>query len=208
MALTDKLTAIANAIRGKTGGSGSLTLDQMPAAISGIVTGITPTGTVAITENGTYDVTAYASAEVAVSDPNHRRYVVTNPSAVSGSGKYMTAVSADAVLAAVRDKQSLVVMYTTDGTVSCAGSGLAANVLSKLPIVGTTQYYQAVCRWSDAGAVSLGGVSYAISSEATLTSGTGRVHITSAGDLRIYANSSTYAIPAGTICIDVLWGDD
>ena len=36
MALTDKLTAIADAIRGKTGTTDGLTLDAMPAAIEGI----------------------------------------------------------------------------------------------------------------------------------------------------------------------------
>ena len=36
MALTDKLTAIADAIRGKTGKTDGLTLDQMPAEIEGI----------------------------------------------------------------------------------------------------------------------------------------------------------------------------
>lgn len=39
MALTDKLTAIADAIRGKTGKTGSLTLAQMATEISGIQTG-------------------------------------------------------------------------------------------------------------------------------------------------------------------------
>lgn len=39
MALTDKLTAIANAIRGKTGKSGKLTLDAMPAEIAAIGSG-------------------------------------------------------------------------------------------------------------------------------------------------------------------------
>lgn len=39
MALTDKLTAIGNAIRGKTGGSALLTLDQMPTEIASIQTG-------------------------------------------------------------------------------------------------------------------------------------------------------------------------
>lgn len=39
MALTDKLTAIAEAIRAKTGKSDSLTLDQMPTEIMGITTG-------------------------------------------------------------------------------------------------------------------------------------------------------------------------
>lgn len=36
MALTEKLTAIGNAIRSKTGGTDPLTLDQMPSAIKGI----------------------------------------------------------------------------------------------------------------------------------------------------------------------------
>lgn len=36
MALTDKLAAIADAIRSKTGDTAGLTLDQMPAAIAGI----------------------------------------------------------------------------------------------------------------------------------------------------------------------------
>ena len=36
MALTDKLTAIANAIRSKTGGSGSLNLAQMATEIAGL----------------------------------------------------------------------------------------------------------------------------------------------------------------------------
>lgn len=39
MALIDKLTAIADAIRGKTGGTDPLTLDQMSVAIAGIETG-------------------------------------------------------------------------------------------------------------------------------------------------------------------------
>lgn len=39
MALIDKLTAIADAIRGKTGGTALLTLDDMAAAIAGISSG-------------------------------------------------------------------------------------------------------------------------------------------------------------------------
>ena len=54
MALTDKLTAIGNAIREKTGGTALLTLDQMATEISNIQGG----GTVeelTITSNGTYN---------------------------------------------------------------------------------------------------------------------------------------------------------
>lgn len=39
MALIDKLTAIADAVRGKTGGTALLTLDDMAAAIAGIPSG-------------------------------------------------------------------------------------------------------------------------------------------------------------------------
>ena len=54
MALTNKLSAIGNAIREKTGGTALLTLDQMPTEISNIQGG----GTVeelTITSNGTYN---------------------------------------------------------------------------------------------------------------------------------------------------------
>lgn len=44
MALIDKLTAIADAVRGKTGGTDLLTLDGMAAAISGISSGGLPAG--------------------------------------------------------------------------------------------------------------------------------------------------------------------
>lgn len=43
MALTDKLTAIANALRAKTGGTGKLTLDQIATGISGLNTSGTVT---------------------------------------------------------------------------------------------------------------------------------------------------------------------
>lgn len=63
----DSMTAIANAIRTKKGVSTTYKPAQMPDAISSISTGgITPTGTINITTNGTHDVTNYASASVAV----------------------------------------------------------------------------------------------------------------------------------------------
>lgn len=79
MALTDKLSAIGDAIRAKTGGTEKLTLDQMPTAISGIEGGgETPADPVieplSVTENGTYTAPAgvdgYSPIEVNVPVPD------------------------------------------------------------------------------------------------------------------------------------------
>lgn len=65
--LTALFTAIATALRGKTGGTGSIVADDFPSVIDGLSTGgITPTGTKTITTNGTHDVTTFASAQVNV----------------------------------------------------------------------------------------------------------------------------------------------
>ena len=58
MALTDKLTAIADSIRGKLGTTDAMTLDEMPNKISSIETGpsIQESKTIEITSNGTTEV--------------------------------------------------------------------------------------------------------------------------------------------------------
>ncbi len=63
------LTDIANAIRDKNGSTDTYKPSEMANAISNIETGgggITPSGELPITENGVYDVTNYASANVNV----------------------------------------------------------------------------------------------------------------------------------------------
>ena len=50
MALTDKLTAIANAIRAKTGSTEPMTLDEMVTAIANITTDSVPSDTITLSD--------------------------------------------------------------------------------------------------------------------------------------------------------------
>lgn len=65
MALTDKLTAIADAIRGKTGKTDALTLEQMPGEIEGIQTG-GGSGGIGAVKFVDVDITVEASTTTAV----------------------------------------------------------------------------------------------------------------------------------------------
>jgi len=63
--LDDELTEINTELTNK-GSTQADDFSEVAEKISDIQTGITPTGTLNITQNGTYDVTDYASASVAV----------------------------------------------------------------------------------------------------------------------------------------------
>lgn len=63
--LDDELTAINTELTDK-GSTQADDFSEVAEKISDIQTGITPTGQISITQNGTYDVTDYASASVAV----------------------------------------------------------------------------------------------------------------------------------------------
>lgn len=70
--------AIANAIRSKLGTDAVFKIGDMATAVSSIPTGITPTGTLDIASNGTYDVTNYAQASVTVPQPSGNIDIIAN----------------------------------------------------------------------------------------------------------------------------------
>ena len=81
------LTAVANAIRTKGGTSGQLTYPNgFVAAVEAIKTGgITPSGSISITENGTYDVASKAQAVVNVPQSGGGSPYLVDIGAVTGN---------------------------------------------------------------------------------------------------------------------------
>lgn len=201
------MTEVAQAIRAKGGTTEQLAWpDGFKSAIESIETGITPTGSVAISENGTYDVTAKATAVVNVLN-NHLRFVYNNPADVSGrDNAFVPIVTGDDTLKQVRSLDSLVVIYHASGDAPCVRSAIAMNVLVDLPIYNfnTGPFFQACKRIDAEGKVSSGN-SVGITDDTNITSGSGRIYITENGDLRIYGNTTAYPIRAGEIVVDVLW---
>jgi hypothetical protein len=86
----ESISAIADAIRTKNGTANTYTVAEMANAILGLTiesgdTGITPNGALSITENGTFDVTNYASAIVNVQNSDTESGGLANCGYVHGS---------------------------------------------------------------------------------------------------------------------------
>lgn len=154
MALTDKLTAIANAIRAKTGKAESMTLAEMPTEIGSIETGITPAGSINITQNGTYDVTDKASAVVSVSGqaptPSYDTPTISVSTAgvvtATANGKSNTHIlssSDDADFIAANIKEG-VTLFGVLGTLSGSGGGLPWTAADITSFTGGGEHSEAV----------------------------------------------------------------
>ena len=196
MALTDKLTAIGNAIRNKTGGSSQLSLTEMATAISNIQTGITPSGSINISQNGTYDVTNKANAVVAV--PFNSKCFSVNISETQ-TGEISLNPNGDSDIAA----------HYTDNSFCVALFRLGeANELSALCIVegnvnlrtGATAYGVLLRASSDGTAMAT--LTKAVSAASTRTGGT--LTVDSSGVVSVYA-SNTIKLAAGNYIVVCGW---
>lgn len=170
MALTDKLTAIADAIRAKTGGSSALTLTQMAAEIASI--GTEPLNAKCMIVNvaadqsarqvtwnaqGDDDIAAHRNdssfsvgiiAMNAVSSSSTRAVFVTNSrqhQTVDGYGVYLRSSSSGLAAASV-SKQPSASQESTAGTVSVDSSGVITTYASSTYPIRAGDYL-VVCAW-------------------------------------------------------------
>lgn len=173
--------------------------------------GITPSGTINITENGTYDVTDKATASVAVRNgTNNRHYETTNPSEVISYGNYVV-IATDSILATVRSYTSLSIRIVGPGTLSdvCTKSTYASNSSVRGVVFEGVPRFIVTNRCTGyATNATMNNVDYPVDNDTNLSSGSGRIYITESGEFRWYSNTSGFPILAGSIVADVFWGEN
>ena len=134
------LTNIADAVRYKTGTNGKMLLSDIPDKIRNIE-GIIPSGSIEVTENGTYNISEYASAVVDV--PSEVTYNgIADGSQPSGD---ITLTVTEVVAGAFRDKTAITgisapncTTVQNNGFTGC--SGVTKVYLPKLETVGNNGF--------------------------------------------------------------------
>lgn len=203
------LTAIADSIREKTNLTTGLLVSEMSSAIDGIPGGVTPSGTINITENGTKNIAGYAEALVTVRNGTNNMHIeYENPSDISGTGSYITVTTGNDILKQVRSLDTLIVISHFSGEGARVHCAIGYNSAYYAPIVGGTNgtpNKQSSIRVTADGGHNDKGMEYSLIDDTSLSIGSGRAYITPDGDLRLYGNTQSYPIKAGRIIVDVLW---
>lgn len=192
--LDTDLASIADAIRSKGGTSASL---AFPAgfvnAISAIKTGITPTGTKTITENGTHDVTNYANAQVNVKGLNAVVFTSTLASDVT-SGNVKLA-PANAFLASIRNNpKAFVWVRHTEGKASTAMIRMWIVANFNLIYYGSTAVNGVLIRTS----TSASSVTNKMNGVAGTNDSGSHINVESDGSIMVRGAGSSYPVKAGT----------
>lgn len=134
-----ELSDIADAIRAKGGTSASISFPNgFTTAIAAIPTGITPTGSVNITENGTVDVTNYASAIVNVSGGGSSEYelLYSGEVTVNQTSTSETTVATISVGSSILTTEKLVYVQIRDKAGRRSGYFLGSDTLYPNPTGG------------------------------------------------------------------------
>ncbi len=150
--------------------------------------GITPSGSLTITENGTFDVTSLASVTANIQGLNARVYSATVSSDKTG---VTDLVQNDWLKSIYNDPNAFALVRYVGTLPSVAAVHLSLTANFPLFCSGATVYYSMVLR-SSATAIQLNSDARNLYT----TSYNGHINISSAGKLQIYGNA-TYPVKAG-----------
>ena len=202
-ALDGELAGLAQAIREKGGTTQPLAFPGgFKSAIEAIETGITPEGSLTITENGTYDVTGKAQAVVSVPVPNYRKWTGAITSTITGASA-QAVLAEDEIIGQVAGLDSLLVRVTTDFSGNDAYTLLGCTATNSKNVIDDV-YYQFIHRFGEnAGVFSERGGSTPLTATTNLTVGQLRI---AGNQLKWVVNSNNYAIRPCNYVVEMMWG--